>query len=67
MLSLAGLFVPIVREMKEMRYEFEAAHVVDDSQFRATFGAETTPLPDAVRATVAWFRQQHAEAMKQAA
>ena len=67
MLALAGLFVPIVREMKEMRYEFEAAYVVDDSQFRAAFGAVTTPLPDAVRATVAWFRQQHAQAMKQAA
>ena len=67
MLALAGLFVPIVREMKEMRYEFEEAYIVDDSQFRAAFDAVTTPLPDAVRATVAWFRQQHAQAMKQAA
>lgn len=67
MLSLVGLFVPIVREMKEMRYEFEEAYTVDDSQFRAAFGAATTPLPDAVRATVAWFRQQHTQAMMQAA
>jgi nucleoside-diphosphate-sugar epimerase len=67
MLTLAGLFAPIVREMKEMRYEFEEAYIVDDSQFRAAFGAQTTPLPDAVRATVAWFRQQHAHAVKQVA
>jgi hypothetical protein len=32
-------------------------YIVDDSQFRAAFGAQTTPLPEAVRATVAWFRQ----------
>lgn len=67
MLALAGLFVPIVREMKEMRYEFEAPYIVDDSQFRTAFGAATTPLPDAVRATVAWFRQQHLQASKSAA
>lgn len=66
MLSLAGLFVPVVREMQEMRYEFEEAYVVDDSQFRAAFGAMTTPLPDAVRATVAWFRQHHAPTLQRA-
>ena len=57
MVSLLGLFVPIVREMKEMMYEFQEPYIVDDSQFRAAFGAQTTPLPEAVRATVAWFRQ----------
>lgn len=67
MLTLAGLFVPVVREMQEMRYEFEEAYVVDDNQFCATFGAATTPLPDAVQATVAWFRQHYAHAPKQAA
>lgn len=60
MLSMVGVFVPIVREMKEMRYEFEQGFTVDDSQFRAAFGAQTTPLPEAVQATVAWFRRHHA-------
>ncbi|HRW50537.1 MAG TPA: NAD-dependent epimerase/dehydratase family protein [Caldilinea sp.] len=67
MLSMVGLFVPIVREMKEMLYEFEEAYVVDDSDFRASFGAELTPLPEAAAATVAWFRQHLATPMKQAA
>lgn len=54
MLSLAGLFVPIVREMNEMAYQFNEPFCVDDSQFRAAFGAQTTPLAEAVAATVAW-------------
>ena len=66
-LSVIGLFTPIVREMKEMLYEFEEDYVVDDSRFRAAFGAETTPIKDAVAATVAWHRQQHAARAKKAA
>jgi nucleoside-diphosphate-sugar epimerase len=67
MLSTVGLFVPIVREMKEMAYEFDEAYVVDDSQFRAAFGAQVTPLPEAARATVAWYRLHHSDHLKKAA
>lgn len=56
MLRLAGLFVPIVREMNEMAYQFNEPFCVDDSQFRAAFGAQTTPLVEAVAATVAWHK-----------
>lgn len=56
MLSLIGLFVPIVRELKEMEYEFSEPFIVDDSKFRAAFGAQVTPVEEAVRRTVAWFR-----------
>ena len=56
MLSMVGLFVPIVREMKEMAYEFEEPYVVDDTSFRGAFAAETTPLDEAVAATVTWYR-----------
>ena len=67
MLTMVGLFVPIVREMKEMLYEFEEPYVVDDSDFRAAFGADLTPLPEATAATVTWFRQHLAASMQQAA
>ena len=67
MLSVVGLFVPIVREMKEMLYEFEEPYIVDDSQFRAAFGAETTPLPEAVAATVAWYQDQAKQTARLAA
>jgi len=30
--------------------------VMDDSKFRRTFGTEPTPLRQAIRETVAWFR-----------
>jgi hypothetical protein len=54
MLSIVGLFVPIVREMKEMAYEFDEPYVVDDSHFRSAFDVQTTPLDEAVAATVGW-------------
>jgi len=50
------LFVPIVREMKEMAYEFDEPYVVDDTSFRGAFSAQTTPLDEAVMATVTWYR-----------
>ncbi|MBK8046650.1 MAG: hypothetical protein IPK16_05680 [Anaerolineales bacterium] len=66
MVSMIGLFVPIVREMKELAYEFEEPYVVDDSQFRAAFGDTATPLPAGVKAMVGWY-EQHRNALKQAA
>lgn len=56
MLSLAGLFSPTVREVKEMLYEFEEPFIVDNSRFSAAFGIEATPLMEAVQTTVAWFQ-----------
>lgn len=58
LISLVGLFQPMVREMKEMMYEFEEPYVVEDGRFRQTFGSHTTPHPQAIRETVAWYRQQ---------
>ncbi len=55
-LRALGLVVPPVREMIEMRYEFETDFVVDDSAYRAAFGDEPTPLGDALAATIAWYR-----------
>ena len=45
---LAGLFVPDIREGNELMYEFTAPFVVDDADFRRTFGGSATPLEDAV-------------------
>lgn len=56
MLAMVGLFVPIVREMKEMAYEFDEPYIVDDSRYRNTFDAQVTPLDEAVAHTVAWHR-----------
>ena len=57
MLRLVGLFAPPVREMIEMRYEFEEDFVVDSSAFTDHFGMEATPLDQALGAVM------HAEAV----
>ncbi len=55
-LRTLGLFNATLREMPEMLYEWEKPFVMDDSKFRRTFGTEPTPLRQAIRETVAWFR-----------
>jgi len=57
MLAMAGLFIPGARDSVEMLYEFEKHFVVDSSQFERAFGAKATPLRDAIRQTVAWYRE----------
>jgi nucleoside-diphosphate-sugar epimerase len=58
MTRLAGVFVPVIREVGEVLYEFQAPYVVDWSKFRRTFGPVTpTPHAEAVARTVAWFRE----------
>lgn len=50
-----GLVVPVVGEMVEMAYEFDAPFVVDDAQTRARLGLSPTPFAEALARTVAWF------------
>jgi nucleoside-diphosphate-sugar epimerase len=52
MLAAVGLFVPVVRELPEMAYEYERPFVVDSSRFEAAFGFGPTPLADAIGATI---------------
>jgi nucleoside-diphosphate-sugar epimerase len=54
--GVLALFNPILRELKETRYQFQEPFVVDHSAFETTFGAEVTPHEEALRETVAWYR-----------
>src|SRR5215210_6740270 len=56
-LRALGLFNPPLRETIEMLYEFEEPFVVDDSDFARTFGDHATPLGEAIRETVRWYRE----------
>ena len=58
LLTVLGLFNPMLREMKEMIYEFEEPYIVDSSQFTQTFGASPTPHEQAIKETVAWYRAE---------
>ncbi|NLE81030.1 MAG: NAD-dependent epimerase/dehydratase family protein [Rhodococcus sp.] len=46
------------RELAEMLYQFEKPFVMDSSSTEALLGLAPTPLGDATRATVAWWRDR---------
>lgn len=55
-----SLFHPMLREMREMMYEFEEDYVVDSSDFIKTFGDISTPIDEGIANTVAWYKKQQA-------
>ncbi len=59
LLAVAGLFSPMLRELRETTYQFRAPFVLDSSKFEAAFGPlESTPHPEAVAHTLAWYRSR---------
>jgi len=46
---------PTLRAVREQRFQLEQPWVVDHSKFAGTFGAQVTPHPEAIRATLDWF------------
>jgi len=51
-LRVMGLFMPPVKEMIEMLYQFQVPFTLDDSKFRAAFAQASTPVDEAAQATV---------------
>ena len=49
----AGVFSPLMSAIAEMTYQWHVPYVLDDSDFRRTFGVEPTPLKEAIAATLA--------------
>ena len=59
LLAAAGIFSPLLREVRETTYQFRAPFVIDASKFQAAFGhLEPTPHRDAVQQTVTWYRSR---------
>jgi len=56
MLRLVGLFSPPAKELVEMMYEFDQPFIVDSSKFEQAFGMRATPMREAIKETVAWFK-----------
>lgn len=56
-LRAAGLFMPVLRELEEVRYQFVEPFVLDSSDFEQTFGVRPTPLDKAIEATIAWWQR----------
>ncbi|MBN8579596.1 MAG: NAD(P)H-binding protein [Anaerolineae bacterium] len=56
MMWIGGLFIPEAKETVEMMYEFEQPFIVDSSRFENAFGMKATPMKDAIKETVAWYK-----------
>ena len=56
MLVALGLFMPLLRELRETLYQWERPWLVDDSKFRSAFGVEATDPDEAIRRTLPSFR-----------
>lgn len=52
-----GVFVPTIREIAEIRYQFDSPFIVDSSAAQGVFGLVPTPMPQALRETVDWYRE----------
>ncbi|MEU6757720.1 NAD-dependent epimerase/dehydratase family protein [Streptomyces sp. NPDC046685] len=57
-LGIAALFSPLIRELKEVRYQFDGPFVVDSSAYETAFGVRATPLDEQLTHTLEWWRQR---------
>jgi nucleoside-diphosphate-sugar epimerase len=52
MVKLAGIFVPVLKEMREMMYQYDRDYFFDSSKFDKRFNFKTTTYQEGVRNTV---------------
>ena len=52
LLKILGLFMPIMREMPEMMYQYDRDYVFDSGKFMSRFGIAATSYAQGVKATV---------------
>ncbi len=61
LLTLGSLVPGPLRELGEMRYQFTEPFVMDSSRSQHRLGFAPTPLDEAARETVAWWRAERGE------
>ncbi len=58
-ISMLGLFMPVLREVKEMLYLYENTILLNDDKVQAAFpDFQPTPMKQALTETLDWFRKQ---------
>ncbi|MFN0041462.1 MAG: NAD-dependent epimerase/dehydratase family protein [Burkholderiales bacterium] len=57
-MTFLGMFNDELREMREMNYQFERDFVMDSTRYETRFGAKPTPIPEAIEATLRWYRRR---------
>ncbi|WP_189297607.1 NAD-dependent epimerase/dehydratase family protein [Streptomyces albospinus] len=55
-LGIAAVFSPLIRELKEIRYQFDRPFVAESGAYEAEFAVRATPVDEQVKATVEWWR-----------
>lgn len=58
-LSVLGLFVPMIKEVKELMYEFNSPYEVDSSKYTRKYDAITTTHQEGIRQTLDWYRTHY--------
>ena len=56
--TVLGLVMPVLRELRELRYQWDAPFVVDHAKFGERFWFDATPFEIGIPETLAWYRQQ---------
>lgn len=54
--SVLGWFIPIMRELAEMQYQWNTDYDFRCDRFQAAFGGDVIPHREGVRRTIEWFR-----------
>lgn len=57
-MTIAGLFNSLMRELKEMLYQNEFDYIFDSSKFDKTFNYTPTSYKEGIQKTIEWMRQQ---------
>lgn len=57
LLPILGLFVPFLRELHEMRFQWNAPYLVDAEKFKRRFWSDVTPFEVGVKATALSFQK----------
>ncbi len=58
MLNMVALFNPIVKEIKELSYQFEKPFIMDHSKYEKKFGLNITPHKKAIESTLEWYAKE---------
>jgi nucleoside-diphosphate-sugar epimerase len=59
MVKLSGVFVPLMKEVDEMLYQWDEPFVIHDRGFRERFGQGPADRDEAAAATVAWAKEHY--------
>lgn len=60
LMRVLGVFSTLLRELSEIRYQFDNPFVVDSSAYTERFGVSATPIEEQITATLHWWRRKPA-------